>query len=53
VSTELKHWNRKKELRRRSAPQLAPVIHELQQRHYSMRGIAVELEKRSATRPEA
>jgi hypothetical protein len=33
------------------AEQLAPVIRELQQRHYSMRGIAVELEKRKVETP--
>ena len=33
------------------AEQLAPVIHELQKRGYSMRGIAVELEKRKMETP--
>jgi len=33
------------------AEQLAPVIRELQQRHYSMRGIVVELDKRKVPTP--
>jgi Recombinase len=33
------------------AEQLAPVIHELQKRGYSMRGIAVELDKRKVETP--
>jgi hypothetical protein len=33
------------------AEQLAPVIRELQKRGYTMRGIAVELDKRKVPRP--